>query len=204
MRRKVIASALVLGALLVGLRVAHVNQSAETPEYEFYEVGEWIVPGESTILTSTLDMSEYAIRVNDVQVMTPNEYLQTHSTDGVTQANTVDEDDRTVVVLDLTIQNRSSELGGIEPFMWRVVPPSNNIDYPLDLDLYAHVEPDAASGIFSVVPNGEFRTCMPFSGTIDQPYFSESGSFQRPLVEEGTCRLCFTLYPTRKAVLFDV
>lgn len=204
MRRKVIAGALVLSALLVGLRVAYVNQTIETPEYEFYEAGEWIVPGDSTLAQTPLSMAEYAFRVNDVQVMTPNEYLQTYSTDGVTQADTVDEDDRTVVVLDITIQNRSSELGGIDPFMWRVVPPSNNIDYPLDLDLYGHAEPDAAMGVFSVVPNGEFRTQMPFSGRIDQPYFSESGSFQRPLVEEGTCRLCFTLYPTRKAVLFDV
>lgn len=204
MRRKAVMGALALLSLVVGLRIAQVNQEAHVPEYEFHEVGEWVIPGESTLTTTPLDMSEYAIRVNDVYVMTPNEYLRTYGTDGVTQSGTVDADEKTVIVLDMTIENRSAELGGIEPFMWRVVPPSNNIDYPFNPDLYMHVELDAAMGVFSVMPEGEFRTCMPFSGVVNQAYFSPSGSWRRPLVEEGRYRLSLTSNPTRKTILFDV
>lgn len=200
--------AVVLFVLLclvaIGVRIWLVNAGYQGVPVTYYSMGEWLSVDDDYYVDETEPSEGYSFRIDSVEVMSPNEYLQRYGTDGVTSLDTFDADDPCVVVLDMTIRNDSSEQGGVDSFQWQVVPQEQNTSYAMDYELSGHVEKAMSEGQFSIKPGGEYRTHIAFSGQEDLPYLQDATGQRRPIITARSFRLALTMRPHRKVFEFEL
>ncbi len=202
-RRIATTSILLLFIFCIAWRISEVNSKAREVEVVTYEVGEEVAMGNDFLFDEQEPSRNYSFIVHGAEIMTPNEFLKQYATDGVMSIDSVDSDDDSVIVLDMTIRNKGAEQGGIDAFLWQIVPEEKNIAYRMDTELSGHIAAPLETGMISVRPGGESRTHIAFSSFQDMPYLNSSSEYRRAGVMSKSFHIAFTMRPERKIVEFE-
>lgn len=200
-RRAFLAGGVALAASAVGLRIKYVNDNAEVVPEEVYGFNEWLELGDAFKGSTEVDTRGYSFMVTNLEVMTPNEYLQAYSRDGVTALEGPDADTRCVLALSLKVRNIGNEEGGIKGYLWKMVPEEqNNILFNLDDELMQHGFPEFGGGMaFSVEMGEAVERVFPFSDILGfEPFDPDEEGLVRNEVTSSTFRLAMTDLPVRK------
>lgn len=203
MRRKVFVLLLCLVVLaLFVARVHEVNAGAENLRVGHTEMGEWLEQKDGYLIDEYLEKNDgYSFCVYGAELMTPNEFLARYSTDGTTSTDSVDADEKTLVVLDMEMKNDGNTEGVLLDYMWFLIPSNNTDYYRVDNDLMAHVEKTFEGGEFIIGNGRSYRQHIAFCGEIPMPYFTgPASSRRRPVVSAESFRLLMTARPVRNYI----
>lgn len=201
-RRKTIAllCLVLLSCALVAWRAAAVTAAAGVPPVEEHAQGEWVEMRGAYYLDTYEKGGDYAFRVLETEIMSPNEYIRRYAKDGAEPLTEPRADEPTLVVLKMTVRNDGTDVGGVDAYMWELVSEAGNRGHRFDPWLFAHAEPSVENGSFAVKPGSEYTTYMPFTGKEDGDAFDPRYTERRLLVTSKSFRLAFSNYPVRKTV----
>lgn len=197
---------LAVAAIAVVLRIYILNVGAEHVPEQWFSKGEWVEQGKGYLIDRKVENANgYEYRVNGVEVLTPNEYLQRYSKDGTKKIDSEDANRKSVVVIDMTIENQSNVDGGVIGYLWYVVPDTLNDYYQLDTELFAHAEPEVGdSAMFSVERGYSHRTHLAFSNIANDGLLTPTDKVLRQPIHAPSFQMRISARPERKMIRFSV
>lgn len=205
-RRAALSLACLALAGMVTLRIKAVNDGALVIPEETYGLGTWLDLEDSVKGSREVDTRGYGFRVDDVEAVTPNGYLERYGRDDVRRLDSIDAEETCVIAMTMTIRNRGNTEGGIKGYLWQLVPETlNNTFYKVDTELFSHAVPELGGvTAFSVEDGGTSTVTLPFSTMRDPPLFRPAGVEERMDVVKGPYRLAMTDMPVRKVLRFEL
>ncbi|QWT17101.1 hypothetical protein KPC83_04445 [Collinsella sp. zg1085] len=189
---------------LIAVRAVYVTSTAPQPKIETYKLGEWIALNNANLINEPDKSGAYSFKVDKAELMSANEYIASYSKDQSRHYTGDDGDIQSVVVLTMTVKNTGTDIGGVDGFMWRIIPKAMNAEYRFDEKLFSFAEPSITSGMFAVAPSKEYATHIPFSYIGDAPFGGPVGIEVRKAISEGCAHLSFSHYPVRKSLYFEM
>ncbi len=192
--------------LAVAARIYCVNAFAEHVPDKRYSTGEWVNQGDGYLVDRLSEEADgYAFKINGAEILTPNQYLEKYSRDGVKRLNTPDAQRKSVVVVDMTIKNKTNLGGGVAGYLWYVVPGTLNDYYQLDTELFSHAEPEVGDGgQFSVAKGYAHRTHLAFTNLANDGFFSSVDAVSRQPINSKAFHLRVSARPERKIIDFAI
>lgn len=203
-RIKVIVCAVGIAAVAAfSVRVAQVNSRAEVIPIERYGKGEWLDPGDGYLIDESYeDMDGFLLRVDQVRVVTPEEYVEEYGSDASALPEGIERGVPSILAVSMTIRNDGNSTGGFEAYLWRVIPEALNKEYSFDEELFSCVEPTGP--VFRVGEGKEVARTFPFTCWIDGPYFTEAGMMRRAEVTDRSFHLNMTSRPVKHVFEFEL
>ncbi len=168
--------AVILPAVVLGIRIRHVNQGIVLPEIRESEIGERIALHDNYFLEEYEICEGYELRVDDAELLPVEEYLEKY---GLSDKETWEREHEVTLpdqVYDLTLTffntNTEETECGIDLYNYALCA----VDYtiPFCEALYAEVNSDKAGGspMFSLRPDSEAEISVPYG-----IFFSENISY---------------------------
>lgn len=199
-----IALACVAALVCIGLiaRIAYVNLAAPRIPVDMHALGEEVTPGEAFLSDKAEDYAgDYTFCITEAKLMTPNEYLNAYAKDGTTSVDRGDE--RSVLAVTLRLRNDGTEAGGIDSYLWKVVPSSKNASLDPDESLWIHTEPEMEQlSAFALHPGQSWEFVIPFVNSGDPPFFEDSTDWRRLVLDETSYEFILTNMPVSKRIAF--
>lgn len=202
----------VLAVALIAWRIVAVNQNAEQQQTEVYEMNEW-VPFEGAFSGYYLEATEgYALRVVSASIMTPRQYLEHFSKQGLDLSQglkgtykdlTLESmDEPSVLALGVEVKNEGNKEGYMAALNWKAI----SVDRPeraltCDWDLWGYVDESMLEQpSFTINPDSEYETHIPLSEESNPRYFETFDDVSRTVLQPGKYQLILTNVPVRKTI----
>ncbi len=222
MRRKILIAVGVAAAVLLGVRIWHVNATAGLNyPVETYAQDEWLPLEGAFAEYATENTDGYSIRVTGVRRMSAEQYLEQYGRDEAAGAEYLDKmsyagakSEALYVVLDIELRNdktASSERGYLDSWGWYLSDLKDPTRYiRVDGDLLLCTTPQikgrtGASQKLSIKPGTTFQLHVPFScGEAECSFPASVDQYCYPKPNAGKYTFIVTKAPVRKVVELDV
>ncbi|WP_058270890.1 DUF5028 domain-containing protein [Olsenella massiliensis] len=197
------AALVVTLALLVGIRIWHVNQSQLHIPVEHYNVGEEVDLDGAFLDDAKENTKGYYLTVSKAEVMDSDEYLARYAPHA--DPSTIKNGSGDVLVLTYDVRNVGNDSGYLDMVSQMVIADDRTTFYTMDYDLWGASEPQLNGSTLALVlkPNSSYTTHMPFS------YIDIPKPFEKMLEDKNYCRrpipgkafeLLVTNAPTNKVI----
>lgn len=217
MRRKaIIAAALALLAIVVGIRIRAVNADALVFPVETYSIQQGVALDGAFAEYAVENTKGYTVTVTNARRMSANEYLALYSEDEEAESryreaeeDSTDFDSKSLVVLDIEIRNdkaETDERGYLDSIGWTLTSTEKPSIWPRTASTLFCCSIPQAEGIYklSIKPGTTYTIHVPFSYSTRREFPAAAGLYYSPEMEPGEYSLILTKAPARKIVRLSV
>lgn len=199
-KKRMTAIAVVAFALVavVSARIAYVNYDVPHIIEEHYSVGEW-VELDGAFLSSIQENTEgYSLRVVSAELMSYNDYIRRYGQDPSAVVEGLDS--KSVIALEMEVENEGNEEGAIFLFECKLVPARGNEYFTRDSALWIESERQMEGTValyLSLVEGTSYTTVIPYTiNSIDEEGLSQ----YKATIEDSSFGLVVSNHPTRKII----
>lgn len=187
---------LVVAVLLIAFRVYSVNSKVIKITTEHYQMGEWVDLGGTILSNRESENPEgYSVRVNSVDVISYDDYIQKHGLNKEKAVANLDE--KSVIDLELEIRNIGNDAGALPLMNMILIPARNNTYFIWNDKLWAENEPNSKDSIvLATRKDSEYVTHIPYTRNIFDDDFT---AFKKP-IDDKEFSLVLSNMPTRKVI----
>ena len=188
---------LICLGLGIGLRIHAVNEQALSIPLEKYDLHEEILLDGSFVTSSKEMTSGYSLTVNNVCLLSQNEYMKKYGEDSKISN---DWNAKSIIEVEITIHNEGNSEGYLDVMGWRLVPKRGNEYFVVNSTLWQIGEPNAPgnTSALSLIPNSEYTVRIPFVRNVgEEDMFSEE-------IRDTDFSLVITDAPVKKEIGLSV
>ena len=199
-RRIAVLAAVILAALLTGIKIYTINRSVTPVQTSHYNQGIFVPLGEDYFWQEREKSPGYEVRVDSAQLKTYKEFVEDYGE----SEEYIEEDYRPEYVIDLeiTVKNTNTEESdgakGIDLIQMRVQ--TINDTFQTHGELFALVRPDLNGQLgFRVRPGTEMSIHLPFTRSYVMDGYESYEKFM-----SKQYYLLLSMYPVKKMIMLDL